>query len=280
MIFKTCALGAQNEAAPRACRCHHADDIILTAIPGCSLIVGELVRELGHRVDSQSFYSRLALAVRTCVAHSLDAVSFQFDEAVITVTPDPDAPGCLRVFIDIGNGPRPFDARIRAAAREITEAAFDAQAAKLHSLAIREGVKPAAFLSLPHLFTLNAARFNARLRDPMKGCVLAWPDMVDRLCDKGELAILHGEGEVFFAFPPPGETTPRARAQLAVPVHGLGAGASRELFLVLRIGSDPLDGAPRLEVPTVLTPGMVARNRAVLDHIRRFWRMSDGRAAA
>lgn len=277
MRISSSSLGVQNEAASRVC---HPFDDVLAPIPGHALIVGEVVRVLGHHIDPLSFYSRLAMAVRAVEAHSLDAVSFRFDEAVITVAPDPDAPGCLRVLIDSGEGPRPFDQRARAAAREITEMAFDAQADAVRSLAIRAGVTPAAFLSLPHLFVVNAARFHARLRDPVDGTVLAWNDMVSCLCDKAELALAHGAGESFFAFPPPGETTPRARAQLAVPVHGLGAGTSRELFLVVRIGQDPLNGALQLQVPTVLTPGMVARNRAMLGHIRWFWRISDGRAAA
>lgn len=174
--------------------------------------------------------------------------------------------------------------QMRAAAAELSESEFDAQAATLLACIDEQGINE-GLLSQPHLLVENAVRFPASLRDRSTRR-LRDPDGVRAIvADRARAAIRNGEVEPFFAFPDEDDALyPRPRAQAAVPIYALSeegrGGCEPELYLVLRLGIDPQSGALRIETPTVLMPWMMANNRTVLEGIRQRWRQdSYGRVA-
>lgn len=165
--------------------------------------------------------------------------------------------------------------QIRAAAAELSEAEFDAQAATLLACIDEQGINE-GLLAQPHLLVENAVRFPASLRDRSTRRLRDPEGVRAIVADRARAAIRKGEVEMFFAFPEEDDALyPRPRAQAAVPIYALSeesrGGCEPELYLVLRLGIDPKSGALRIETPTVLMPRMMANNRTALEGIRRLW---------
>ena len=236
-------------------------------ITGLKFALADLAHVLGRqRIDAKAFYGRLAFSVRCAAARGSNSALFTFEGVKVVIAPDPDFTGRWRIEVDAGDGPRPFDERLRVAACAMTEEAFDEQVEALRSRAILDGITPSAFIGCRrHIFEENASRFADKFRNPETGEVVDWDDVIERLCDKGNLAVAHGTVAPYFFFP-------RACAQLAIPVHGLGAGWNQGLFLAVGFGVDKLSNEPCLKVPTVLAPSMVRDNFRQLERLRWYWR--------
>lgn len=235
-------------------------------IVGHQFVLGALARRLGHWVDRWAFFNQLTIEVRLAIARGDNRAAFEFEGFTVIVSPDPDLPGYWRIKIDDGTGPEPFDERLRVAACAMTEEAFDEQVEALRSRAILDGITSSSFIGCRrHIFEKNASRFADKFRDSETGVVVDWNDVVERLCDKANLAVAHGTFAPYFFFP-------RACAQLAIPVHGFGAGWNQQLFLAVGFGVDKLLNEPSLKVPTVLAPSMVRDNIRQLERLRWYWR--------
>ncbi len=236
-------------------------------ITGLKFALADLSHVLGRQwIDAKTFYGRLAFSVRCATARGSNSASFTFEGVKVFIAPDPDFTGRWRIEVDTGDGPRPFDERLRAAACAMTEEAFDEQVEALRSHAILDGITPSAFIGCRrHIFEENASRFADKFRNPETGVVVDWNDVVERLCDKANLSVAHGNVEPYFFFP-------RACAQLAIPVDGLGAGWNQELFLAVGFGVDKLSNTICLKAPTVLAPSMVRDNIHQLERLRWYWR--------
>lgn len=240
---------------------------ILWPITGLKFALADLAHVLGRqRIDAKAFYERLAFSIRCAAARGSNSASFRFEGIMVFIVPDPDFTRRWRIEVDAGDGPRPFDERLRVAACAMTEEAFDEQVEALRSRAILDGITPSSFIGCRrHIFEENASRFAAKFRDSETGVVVDWTDVVERLCDKANLAVAHGTFAPYFFFP-------RACAQLAIQVHGFGAGWNQQLFLAVGFGVDKLLNEPSLKVPTVLAPSMVRDNIRQLERLRWYWR--------